>query len=41
MTWSYSKKAISIIKKKTSKVGVFSCLNCFHSFRTENKHESM
>ena len=34
-----SKKAIDIIKRKSKHHSDFYCLNCLHSFATENKHE--
>ena len=36
-----SKKTISIIRENNIKgIDYFCCLNCFHSFRTENKIEA-
>ena len=41
MTFSYSKRDITIIKRNKSKYnGDFYCLNCLHCFRTKNKLES-
>ena len=40
MTLSCTKKTLCIIKKNNIKHhGDFYCLNCLHSFRTENKFE--
>ena len=35
-----SKKLSTLLRGVTSKHGVFYCLNCLHSFKTENKRKS-
>ena len=41
MTFSFCKKFFALLREITSKHnGDFNCLNCLHSFRTENKLKS-